>query len=159
MLAAVSNHPRGSPRSRMSLFLAPFDRGKMRQFELVWLQSQSSCVLQPVHRTPVKYVAQYAHLYLPFMEFCLARRGSWWPPVYRSCFQVWSLSKTQATCVYRHSGPFIHKLAVLIQLQESSWTIQQWNAATPEKGQQEVVYRVPPVGGARRRRCCWMSLD
>lgn len=57
--------------------------------------------------------------------------------------------KTQDTSVYRHSGPFIDKLAVLIQLQESSWTIQELNSVSSVNGEWGVVNCVQPEGGAR----------
>lgn len=70
-------------------------------------------------------------------------------PVYHSCFQVWQLSKTQDTRVYRHSGFFIHKLTVLVQIRESSWTNQKWNSASSENGRQDVVCCVLTEGGVR----------
>lgn len=122
----VKPSERFSQKSNESRFFRPFGQRKMRQFGIgVALESVQLYVATSTSPSLPKDVAPYAHLYLPLMEFCLARRSPRWPPVYRSCFQVRSLSKTQATCVYRHSGPFIHKLAVLIQLQESSWTIQK----------------------------------
>lgn len=43
---------------------------------------------------------------------------------------------------------------LLIQLQESSWTIQKWNAVTSKRAKRDVLYRVSPEGGARCRKCC-----
>lgn len=128
-------------------FFAPLERGKWGSLNRCGFRVSPAVCSNQYITLPPKDVAPYAHLYLPLMEFCLALRSPRWPPVYRSCFQVRSLSKTQATCVYHHSGPFIHKLAVLIQLQESSWTIQKWNAMTSEKGKQDVVYLCPTRRG------------
>lgn len=112
MLAALPNHPRGSPRSRMSLFFAPFERGKWGSLNwcgfivspAVWSNKHIAHSPSPPNMWHSTHICIY-----PLWNF-VWHGGTWWPPVYRSCFQVWLLSKTQATCVYHHSGPFIHKL-------------------------------------------------
>lgn len=147
-------------------FSLPLWTDKMRQFAKVWLPSQSSCRWHWVHHNPPtpSSVAQYMHPSLRSLQVFLAQHGTCWtfkkptglswaltgrPPVFHSWFWVRSISKTQETSVYRHSGPFIHKLAVLIQLRESSWTIQSLNSARSVDGQRDAVCRVRPGEGAR----------
>lgn len=145
-------------------FFCPFGQNKMRQFAIVWLPRQSSCMWHWVHHTPLCGIirtslfslSRYFWHSLGLVELgtklqptrlCWALNG--WPPVFHSWFWVGSLFKVQDASVYHHSGPFIHKLAVLIQLRESSWTIQKQNSASSVNDKWDVVYLVRPEGGAR----------
>lgn len=132
----------------------PFGQSKLRQFAIVWLHSQSSCMWHWVHNTPPQKKTtpppllcgtmrtsrlQFSRYFWHSVKTCWTRDkystdGSgldldWMT----TCFSQLVLGrvtlkkkkKIQDSSVYRHSGPFIRKLAVLIQLRESSWTIQE----------------------------------
>lgn len=143
-------------------FFCPFGQSYMRQFAIVWLPSQSSCMWHWVHHTPLCgtiHASLFPHPGIFGTAWDLLNQGqkptrlSWAstgrPPVFHSWFWVGSLFKIQDTSVYHHSGPFIHKLAVLIQLRESSWTIQKWNSMSSVNCRGDVVNCVLPEGGAR----------
>lgn len=128
---------RFSQKSNESLF-CPFWQGEMRQFELVWLYSQSSCVEQRAHHAPT---------HPPFStQICGTVRTSVFTP-YEILFGTAALDDHLSIAAAFRSGCFLkHKPLVfittvalsytnclLIQLQESSWTIQKWNAVTSKK--------------------------
>lgn len=135
MLAALPNHPRGSPRSRMSLFFAPLDRGKWGS--LNWC----GFIVSPA-------VWSNEHItHPPHPEICGTVHTSVFTP-YEILFGTAALDDHLSIAAAFRSGCFLkHKPLVfittvalsytnclLIQLQESSWTIQKWNAVTSKKG-------------------------
>lgn len=135
-VGALPNHPRGSPRSRMSLFFDPFDRGKWGS--LNWC----GFIISPA-------VKQRAHhpLTPPHPQICGTVGTSVFTP-YEILFGTAALDDRLSVAAAFRSGCFLkHKPLVfittvalsytnclLIQLQESSWTIQEWNAVTSKKG-------------------------
>lgn len=145
-------------------FCCPFGQSKMRQFAIVWLPSQSSCMWHCVHHTPLCGTI-HASLFPPLQVFLAQHGGPVWLWTKKNeaklgfnwmttCFSQLVLGrvtflKHKNTSVYHHSGPFIHKLAVLIQLRESSWTIQKWDSGSSVNGRRDVLCCVLPEGGAR----------
>lgn len=131
----------------------PFGQSKLRQFAIVWLHIQSSCMWHWVHNTPPPKHTSTPPLWhnvnipLAVFQVLLAQRENllnsgqifdqrlrvgprlddhlFFTAGFGSGYLKKKKKKIQDSSVYRHSGPFIRKMAVLIQLRESSWTIQE----------------------------------
>lgn len=138
----------------------------MRQFAIVWLVSPAACGIECIttprgpiprssSRSPGTFgtawgllnLGQNQPIRLSLTTTCLSQL------VFQSGHYF--LLK-QETSVYRHSGPLIHKLAVLIQLRGSSWTIQKWKQCEFCKWRAGRCVSSPTRGGSQTR--WWVTL-
>lgn len=147
--------------AQKSSFFCPFGQSKMRQFAIVWLPSQSSCMWHSVHHTHPS-VAQYTHPYFPLA-------GYFW----HSRVLVELPSKTDkvkldfnwtTTCFSQLVlGRVTLKYKTLVFIATVALSYTNWpcwfkygkaagqsrSETSASSGRQDVVYGVLPEGGAR----------